>query len=530
MTPRIYTLHGLVERWAREAPRAVAVRAGAEHLTYAALDAEATRVAANLARLGVRPGDRVGLQQPKSLRAVAELVGILKLGAAYVPVDPAAPAERARFVFEHCEVAVIFAAGRPLGALVRDGVALRAPLVVADGTEVPAGLAPQVEHVDAWNGALDVPRRPVGDRELAYVLYTSGSTGAPKGVAITHAQSLAFVDAATDVFALSPADVVASHAPFNFDLSVIDLFCTFRAGATMVIIPEPWLPFPARIARLVAEVGLTVWSSVPSAIVQLLTRGGLDRLELSRLRLVMFAGEPFPLKHLRRLRAILPHARILNVYGQTEANSSTYHDVVDVPTHDDDAVPVGRTFPGYEVLLVDEAGREVTEAWVEGELYVSGGAVASGYFGDPERTARAFVQHPLRRGVPHVVYRTGDRFVRDPSGALVFRGRFDSAVKVRGFRVEPAELEAAAGAHASVAEAAVVALPDEAAGHVLVLFVEVTERALDEPALRRHLAERLPRYMLPDAIFVAATLPRTPNGKIDRRDLEREARARRASG
>ncbi|MCK6548997.1 amino acid adenylation domain-containing protein [Myxococcota bacterium] len=524
MTPRIYTLHGLVEHWAARTPRAAAVRAGADVITYGELDAEATRLAAHLARLGVRAGDRVGLQQPKSLRAVAELVAILKLGAAYVPVDPAAPAERARFVFEHCGVGAIFAAGRPLQALVRDAVPLSAPLAVADATEVPATLAPRVEHVDAWGPAVEAPRRAVGDRELAYVLYTSGSTGAPKGVAITHAQSLAFVDAATEVFALSAADAVASHAPFNFDLSVIDLFCTFRAGATMVIVPEPWLAFPARIARLVAELGVTVWSSVPSAIVQLVTRGGLASLDLSRLRLVMFAGEPFPTKHLRTLRAILPHARILNVYGQTEANSSTYHDVDTVPDDDAAPLPVGRTFPGYDVLLLDDAGREVTDAGVEGELFVSGGAVASGYFGDPERTARAFVQHPLRGGVPHVVYRTGDRFARDTTGALVFRGRSDSAVKVRGVRVEPAELEAAATAHASVGEAAVVAIADEAAGHVLVLFVAGASEVFDEPALRAHVAARLPRYMLPEVVLAVQALPRTPNGKIDRNDLERAAR------
>lgn len=516
-----FTLFGLVDRAARERPAAVAVRSLEGSATYAELRTSAQRVAELLVSLGVAPGDRVALYQRKSVAAVAQLLGIMEAGASYVPIDPSSPPERARFILERCGAKVLFSAGRPLSLLLRDGVALVPRLVAPRGeeaAELPAG-AITLEALASGGPGAGTPLPRVTDRELAYILYTSGSTGAPKGVAISHAQSLVFVRSATEVFRLGPGDVVASHAPFNFDLSVIDLFCTFAAGGTMVVLPEPWLPFPARISRLLAETGVTVWNSVPSALIQLTRSGAIASHDLSRLRLVMFAGEPYPPKHLRTLRAALPHARLLNIYGQTEANSSTFHEVRDLP--DGDApIPAGRCFPNYDVFLLDEGGARITAPGVEGELYVAGGAVASGYFGDPDRTARVFVPHPLRAGVTQRVYRTGDRFCFDDRGELVFRGRGDSAVKVRGFRVEPAEVEAAAAACPGVQDAALVTLPDPATGAALVLFVTPAgDVELGADGVAQALAARLPPYMVPTVVLIERSLPRTSTGKLDRASL-----------
>ncbi len=497
-------LQELITRAPREA---FAVAHGAERITYGELTDLSDRLAAQLQTYGVVPGDRVALYEPKSIRAVAELLAILKCGAAYVPIDPSAPADRARFILQHCGIEVMFSTGRPLKGLGEDRGAR--VLLNAEVAFDPA--------------AKFVPPR-ITDTHLAYVLYTSGSTGTPKGVAITHAQSLAFVKTATPIFEMTASDVTASHAPFNFDLSIIDLFCTFLAGGRMELVPETWLAFPARVSKLIADAGITVWNSVPSALVQLANKGALESRDLSKLRLIMFAGEPFPIKHLRTLHARIPHAKLLNVYGQTEANSSTYFEVRSIPENDGAVLPAGKTFPNYEVLLLSETGQKIRAPNVEGELYVAGGAVASGYFRDPERSSAAFVQHPLRSGVREIVYRTGDRFAFDENGDLLFRGRLDSAVKVRGFRVELGEVEAAVSGFAELEEAAVIALEHEAFGHVLFAFVVPRDKdRFDPAALFAHLAAKLPRYMLPEKIVQQGALLRTANGKVDRRALASSA-------
>jgi amino acid adenylation domain-containing protein len=510
-----FTLHGLVEAAAARTPDAPAVRMKGEALSYRALLDRARAHASILAGAGVRPGDRVGLYQPKSLDGVAALLGIMGAGAAYVPVDPGAPVDRARFILEHCGVSVLYAAGRPLASLADLDRPIAETVIAPPEETVPTGAARAVRRTNEARGGAS---RAGTDQDLAYVLYTSGSTGTPKGVAITHGQSLAFVRTAAAAFGLTGADVLSSHAPFNFDLSVIDLYCAFAAGASVVLIPEPHLAFPAKVAELIESSKITVWNSVPSALVQLVNKGGLEKRDLSSLRLIMFAGEPFPLKQLARLRELAGAAELWNIYGQTEANSSTYHRIGEIPA---DVLPIGKPFPNYDVLVLAD-GRAVREPGVEGELYVIGGAVASGYWNDPERTRAAFVQHPLVEGRRWIVYKTGDRVVFDEHGDLVFRGRMDSAIKCRGFRVELGEVEAVALEVKGVAEACVVPVPHEELSNLLVLYV-VPEAAFAEAELRSHLAAKLPRYMIPEAIVARTDLPHTGTGKIDRKALKEDA-------
>ena len=522
-----FLLDQLVAARAAETPDAPALRLGKEALTYQALEDRVARLAAGLAAAGVRPKDRVAVYQPKSIDTVVAMLGSLRAGAAYVPLDPHAPAARARHAIAHAGVRALFAAGRPLKQLAGGAEVGVHIVVVPDDATVPSNVAQSGLRfsalLDAEPIASEAPRT---SDDLAYVLYTSGSTGTPKGVAITHGQSLAFVRAACATFGFESTDVFASHAPFNFDLSVIDLHCAFAAGAEVVLIPDTWVGFPAKVAALIAEAGITVWNSVPSAIVGLLNRGQLDTQDLSRLRTVLFAGEPFALPALRSLRAVLPEARLYNVYGQTEANSSTYHLVDEIPEADDAPLPIGRPLPNYEVLLLDAEGHPVEGPEFDGELYVTGPAVASGYLGDPERTARAFVQHPLQSDRRQIVYRTGDRARRDAEGRLVFRGRADLAVKVRGFRVELEEIEAVCKAVDGVGDAVVAPVPEAELGHVLVLFVAAARgETVEEPALREALADKLPRYMRPERLTFRASRPLTGTGKVDRAALAREAKA-----
>lgn len=533
------TLDQLVSAAALRSPAAPAVRAVDAALDYAALDAAATRIAHHLAALGVRPGDRVALWAPKSVGVVAAVVGIMRAGAAYLPIDPAAPLERARFIIEHCQARVLLTGGGPLAALGRALPAERPPVEVVASIDGPAPVVDgaRTAALEASSGSTargepgPPPPRSSGERsrpvdgDLAYVLYTSGSTGRPKGVAITHAQSLAFVLPAVEVFELTAADVVASHAALNFDLSVIDLYCTFAAGASVVLIPERYLPFPAKVASLIQDLGITVWNSVPSALIQLTQHGQLASRDLSRLRLVMFAGEPYPAKHLRALREAAPHARLLNVYGQTEANSSTYHEVSEIPP-DGQLLPIGKTLPNYHVFALDLEGRPITTPGVEGELYVRSNAVASGYFDDPVRTERAFVQNPLEPSRRDIVYRTGDRVSYDADGNLLFHGRADAVVKVRGFRVELGELESVVGALPGIVDVAVIAVPDEDVTNRLVLYYATAEGAeVSVTEVTEALVKRVLRAMVPEHVIREVALPRTPNGKTDRRALVDRATA-----
>jgi amino acid adenylation domain-containing protein len=536
-----FTLDRLVEEAAARAPNAPAVTFGAETKSYRELDSEASIISGMLAGLGVRPGDRVGLYMPKSIRAVSSILGIMRSGAAYVPIDPGAPPDRARFILEHCQVAALVAGGAPLQALLKSGGTPPAPAIaVADDTALEelgaAGFRRITRLEDAIaHGALAPEARMIGgswrsrrpiDSDLAYVLYTSGSTGTPKGVAITHAQSLAFVRPAAAVFELTASDVLVSHAPFNFDLSVIDLYCAFFAGASVVLIPERFGAFPVKVSELVERAGVTVWNSVPSALVQLTTHGRLAERDLSRLRLIMFAGEPYPVRHLRALRAIAPKSKLLNIYGQTEANSSTYYSIDRIPEDDHAPIPIGKTFPNYDVFALDLEGKHVALPGVEGELYVRGGAVASGYFRDPDRTALAFVQHPLEPGRRDIVYKTGDRVMYDQNGDLIFLGRADAVVKVRGFRVELGEIEAVAGAIGGIAECAAIPVPNEETTNRLVLFATLTEGANVEAGMVLDaIAQKLPRYMIPEKVIFDPGLPRNANGKIDRRALAPRAKA-----
>jgi acyl-coenzyme A synthetase/AMP-(fatty) acid ligase len=312
-------------------------------------------------------------------------------------------------------------------------------------------------------------------------------------------------------------DRFASHAPFHFDLSVFDLFASCRAGATLVVIGEALGKDPARLGAFLAERRPSVWYSAPSILALLTQYGGLDRPGAHAPRLVLFAGEVFPIAPLRRLRALWPRADFWNLYGPTETNVCTYHEVTERPAADDPPLPIGRACENVRCEVVDEAGSVVSGAGAEGELRVRGSNVASGYWGDPERTARGFPE-------PHV-YRTGDvvQILDDSTDPRYrFAGRRDHLVKTRGYRVELGEVEAALYAHPQVDECVVVPVPDELLGNRLAAFCT----SGDEPEageLGRACRERLPAYMVPERIVVVASLPRTPNDKYDRRALAEEA-------
>jgi amino acid adenylation domain-containing protein len=508
-------VHERLEASARAQATRDAVVDGDRSLTYAELDAAANRFARLLRAEGVRPGDRVGLFLEKSAEAVVAIYGTLKAGATYVPLDEQAPAARLAYILRDAGVRCLVTSA----ARARDWEPLRAAgapfetIVVAGADEAPA--APSGVRAVPWSELDSQPAgRPdveTGPDDLAYVLYTSGSTGEPKGVMLSHRNCLAFVEWAAETVGISAGDRLSSHAPFHFDLSTFDLFAAAVAGATVVLVPREASVFPVELARFIDDAGITVWYSVPSILTMLTLRGSLGEHPPRALRAVVFAGEVFPTKYLARLMDLLPEVRFYNFFGPTETNVCTWYEVPRPSSELPDDLPIGRAIGGVEALVVDEEGNEV-EPGESGELLIRGPTVMRGYLGRPEHTARV-----LDDDVPNSLYRTGDLVQQDGDGNLRFLGRRDAQVKSRGYRIELGEVERALNAHEAVTECAVVAVPDELITNRLKAFVVAT--GVGEAELAGFCRSRLPRYMVPDEIELLAELPKSSTGKIDRRRL-----------
>jgi amino acid adenylation domain-containing protein len=486
-------------------PAALAVAGPDGTLSYAELDATADRIASALRELGVMRGDRVAIWAEKSARIVATMQGVLRAGAAYVPIDPNGPAARAAVIARDCGVRALVTTGSRASVL-RGQFGPNMPLLLVDDD------LPGAEHVVTWKELASFVPAPSGDTRgdsLAYILYTSGSTGQPKGVCISHRNALAFVDWAVAEVAVKANDRLSNHAPFHFDLSVFDLYAAFRAAAAVHIVDEVSASAPRQLAHFVESRAITVWYSVPSALMLLIDRGGWSEKPPSHLRAILFAGEVFPLPHLARLRELQPRARLLNLYGPTETNVCTWYEV----TSADSLlapIPIGRASCGDEVWVRGSEDR-VDGIGAEGELMVEGPTVMLGYWGRAPHGAAP--------------YPTGDivRILAD--GLYQYVGRRDHMLKIRGHRVEPGEIEAKLHTHPLVREAAVVA---RGSGPDARLVAFVVPRGSTPPSLvemKRHLAAQLPRYMIVDDLRVLDTLPRTSNDKVDRLRLVELANA-----
>lgn len=487
------SLRDLLIESARRWPSSLAVKDGGRSLTYAELDALANNFALALAELGVRPGDRVGIWLEKSSLAVAAMQGTLRLNAAYVPLDPLNPAARIQSILQDCAVRVVVTTARRTALL--------------QSLEHPSqrGYLQLEDHADggicrAFAGKPFV-MPPVNDHDLAYILYTSGSTGIPKGVCISHANALAFINWAVDALQAVSGDRFANHAPFHFDLSVLDLYAAFAVGAAVVLIPEEIAYFPPRLVNFVKAERPTIWYSVPSVLVLMMEQGGLLACDDLSWRAVLFAGEPFPVKHLRRLSERCPSARLLNLYGPTETNVCTFYEVNREELDHRAALPIGRACSGDQVWAEKEAGI-VVQPGEDGELLVTGPTVMQGYWGQERHGDRP--------------YATGDLVRLLADGNYLYLGRKDQMIKIRGYRMEPGDIEAALLEHPAIREAAVL-VHGTGIGARLVAFIACSGREV--PALldlKRHCARRLPRPMIVDTLRVLPALPRTRNGKIDR--------------
>ena len=521
-------LRQLLDRAAAERPAHPAVVDEQGHSwTYAELAHAAGRLATRLARWGVGRGDRVGVFLPKGFEAVAGLHGILRAGAAYVPVDPTAPVLRGAGILADAGVKAVLvleefaaelrshwpATGVPPRFVVVHGADGGPHAAACGSTKVRGPLDVRWEMVLA--DPAPAPLIPSGSADdLAYILYTSGSTGKPKGVMLSHRNAFAFLDWCGGAFGLTPDDRFASHAPFHFDLSVFDLFASCRLGATLELIGEATGKDPVRLASFLRSRRVSVWYSAPSILAMLAEAGRLD--PGSAPRLVLFAGEVFPIGPLRGLRRAWPNARMWNLYGPTETNVCTAQAIpAEIPADMDAPFPIGAACSGNQARVVDEHGRPVAPGAV-GELIVNGPSVMLGYFGRPDLTARAFFLDDHGAW-----YRTGDLVADLGGGVYRFHGRRDRMVKKRGYRIELGEVEAALYRHEGVDRAAAIAraTPD---GVAIVAFVAPKPGTKGSIiALKRHCTRHLPAYMVPDEVQFLSNLPTTSTDKVDYQGLKR---------
>ncbi|SFG94664.1 enterobactin synthetase component F [Palleronia marisminoris] len=489
------TLTALIEAGMRANPEAAALIFGDVTLSHARLDAETLALARRLAALGIGPGDTVAVALPRSVDLIVALVGILRAGAAYVPLDPEDRSAR------------------------RDGILSRSnPVAVLAEPGFAAGGLPVIR---ARAEGVEADRAAVSPDDPAYVLFTSGSTGTPKGVVVEHRAIVNRLLWMREAYGIGAGDRILQKTPAIFDVSVWEFFLPILSGATLVVAPPGAHRDPGALAGLIRRHAITAMHFVPSMLDVFLSAPVSDGLSV---RHVFASGEALPTRLAQQFHARI-EGRLHNLYGPTEA-------AVDVTAHEAVAgtggasVPIGRPVWNTRCYLLDTAGRPVPDG-VPGRLYLAGRQLARGYLGQPELTAERFVPDPFHPG--ERMYDTGDLAISDGAGGLTFVGRGDDQIKVRGARVEPAEIERALEETGLVGRSAVIVRKDQQGGAQLVAYV-VPRGDADPVAIRAALAERVPQAMVPAHVVTLAQLPLSPTGKLDRKALPAPAAANDASG
>ena len=500
------TIQELLERQVAATPDMVAVSCEGEHLSYRELNERANRLAHHLRTLGVGPETCIGILIERSVEMVVAILGVLKAGGCYLPLDPAYPPERLSFMLEDARASLLLT-GDALAALMCERN-VRVVNLESDRTAISIQSA-------------ENPPRNTSPENLAYVIYTSGSTGQPKGVAITHANVARLFDSTREWFGFDERDVWTLFHSYTFDFSVWELWGALLHGGRLVIVPFTVSRDPIAFYELLREERVTVLNQTPSAFWQLSQADEElpERETELALRLVIFGGEAL---ELQRLRPWLERhgdecPRLVNMYGITETTIHvTYRPITTEDVNAGRRSVIGRAIPDLQLYLLDGNLRLVPDG-VEGEIYVGGAGVARGYLNRPELTAERFGLDPFSGKPGARLYRTGDLARQTCDGDLEYLGRVDDQVKVHGFRIEPAEINAALGRHLAIRASVVLVRKDAQGGKRLVAY-SVCDRGARPTSsdLREFLKNKLPAYMIPSAFVFLAALPLTPNGKIDR--------------
>jgi len=515
----IYLIHQAIDRAAGKHPDYEAVRMYDQSLNYEQLAQRSNQLARTLQENGVKRRDRVGIYLNKSLESAIAIYGILKAGAVYVPLDPATPFSRLSFVIQDCGIRHIITQKSKiqiLKQLVKNKTSLKCVIGVAGDSDLPFQCISWADVANAPSGYL-AGAKIIG-QDLAYIIYTSGSTGNPKGIMHTHHSGLSFAKWAAQAYGLHCKDRLSNQAPLHFDMSIFDFFAAAVAGAATVIIPDEYLKLPASYTKLLQDERISVFFTVPFALSQFLSRGMLNKRNLSALRWVIFGGDTHSPQHIRALMKQLPETRFSHMYGPAETNGCTYQIISELSENPAEPFHIGKACEGMEALVLDETDQPVAPG-ENGELLLRGPTMMQGYWNRPDLNKRAFYYRQAIDNYEDKFYRTGDLVEILTDGNFKFLGRKDRQIKTRGFRVELDEIEMALLSHPAVEESAVFAVSDENGSHQIEAAVILKQNDTNESELIKFLKARLAKYAVPQRITLMETFPRTATGKADRRAL-----------
>jgi amino acid adenylation domain-containing protein len=494
-------LHSGFFRHAEQKPESIAVICGSERLTFGALALRAERISMALSEFGIGPGEIVAIDAVRSADTVAGLLGILKAGAAYLPIDPRLPLSRTEFVLSDCGVRYAVAGGSSLlAARVSRSVDVSSLQISTNFTS-------------------NTPSQE-GPPDLGYIMLTSGSTGNPKGVMITHSAAMNTIEDINDRFAVSQGDCILAVSSFAFDLSVYDLFGVLGAGGTIVLPTNEESYDPAAWIRLMGEEHVTIWNSVPTLMELLLSHlTALDQDMGADLRIAFLSGDWISVGLPERLWAVSPRTEIVSLGGATEASIwSTYFQIRDVDP-EWVSIPYGRALTNQHCYILNDQGEHCESGHV-GELYIGGAGVAAGYLNRPDLTVERFLPDRWSNEPHATMYRTGDYGRYRSDGAIQFVGRIDDQIKVNGYRIELAEIEGRLAQCADVGQCAVSTIGDSSETRRLIAYIVPRNGSIDKSAIRAHLKNHLPAQMVPGSFVAVESLPINANGKVDRAKLK----------
>ncbi len=518
-------LNRIVEQSALKAPAATAVRCDGTTLSYEQLARRVNGLARVLVDTGVTRGDRVAVWLGKGTLVPVGFYGTFAAGGVLVPIDPKSPVDQVAGILRATGATHLVTEPQRRDGVLR-ALAASSGLTHIIGLDQDDGLPVRCTPWTAVDEAAAdrAPDVAIAGGDAAYILHTSGSTGQPKLILHTHSSAISFVDWAVGEYDLTGSDRITNHSSHHTCFATFDFYAAAHAGAATVILTPAMMRMPASLSAHLEQEQVTVWYSVPAALVQLSLRGDLEARDLRALRWVLFAGETFPTRHLRRIRQQLPSARFSHVYGSTEVNVCTYYHLPEgaVP---DGALPIGRACTTAETLVAD-AGMRAVPAGEIGDLFVRGATVMSGYWNDEERNRHALVR-PAADGDERPYFRTGDRARLLDDGNLAFIARADRQVKIRGHRLELDEVEGALLSLDAVEEAAAFTVPDEEGSSALwAAIVAAPHTAASERELLDGLREILPPHAVPSRLDIVGSMPRTATGKVDTRMLIAQAMER----
>lgn len=500
-------VQNFVSRNASERPESLFIKDGVDSISYGAMDEATNRLARALSRLGVSRGDGVALFIPKGIVFFEALIATLKADAYYLPLNLGSPEQRNRTILAHAGCRFVVCDDTTASDARRLLLDLPNVTLIELGSELAQrDSAEPLEYENAAN-------------DLAYVLYTSGSTGEPKGVMIRHSNVANYAHWATDFFEITPEDRVSNHPGPHFDLSVFDIYSAMKAGASLHLVPPEASLFPIKIVDFIQENRLTVWNSVPSLYTFIVRAKALDGSKLRTLRALTFNGEVMPTSTLIEWMRTCPTARFVNQYGPTETTcASLFYELTEIPTDALTPIPIGAPLANTQAFALSDDGHLIREG-ESGELHIGGAGVGSGYLNDPQKTRNAYIRNPLHAGGDSVVYRTGDIVALRPGGIFNFVGRKDFQIKVMGYRVELGDVEAALSSLGFVSSAAALGIPhprSQDIGIVAFFVPHDTARDIGAEKIKSHLQKLVPDYMVPKVFVCLDNMPTGSNGKIDR--------------